>query len=94
MIPDGLADAARELTAGLLRGPADDRGTACSECFDPASTSPKDLSEDDLMQPTRTWSPALCAYVDAWECPHCGRQVMREGADGEVGLTAPDGERL
>lgn len=46
------------------------------------------------MEPTEVYSPAIGAYVDAWECPECDRQVMREGADGEVGLTAADGERL
>lgn len=59
----------------------------CVPCFE-------DTDVKHRMEETEVYSPALCTYVDAWECPHCDRQVVREGAGGEVGLTAPDGERL
>lgn len=54
------------------------------------------LDEDDQvveMEPTQVYSPTLAAYVDAWECPECGRQLAREEA-GEVGLTNASGERF
>lgn len=45
------------------------------------------------MEATELWSPVLAAYVDAWECPECNRQIMR-ASDGEVMLMNPDGERF
>lgn len=48
---------------------------------------------DVEMEPTAVWHRTLAAYVDAWECPECGRQVMRDEGDG-VGITTPGGERF
>lgn len=56
----------------------------CSDCK-------QDRDHEVPMEPDEVWHPTLVAYVDAWVCPECDRQVMR-GDDPTV--TTPDGERL
>lgn len=87
---DELVDGARELSAGIYRSVAGEQPKGCERCYEEDGARVE-------MEATTAWSSALAVYVDAWECPECGRQVMRadEGEwTDEVGLTAPDGERF
>ena len=53
-----------------------------------------DCSTDDAlvrMEATTVYSEAWATDVDAWECPECGKAVVRGDAPA---LTTADGDRL
>jgi ribosomal protein L37AE/L43A len=68
---------------GILSSPSK---KGCKQCHD-------ETGETVLMEATQVWDPSQCTYVDAWECPECGRQLYRDEGAG-VGKTTPDGERF